>query len=295
MQFDQECAVCLKRRQLEIVGGNLTDPKVQAYMADIEEVLRTAPPGVSAPYCIPGFAAALKKHYGIIDSYAQIKEDANRYALSILPRIRQIAGSAVDPIQMALKFSRTGNYLDFAVLSAEIISAELADAVEHTPEQDLDAVEYGNFRRELAEAKSMLLLADNAGEIVFDMVLVEQIKKAHPQLELFYVVRGGNAQNDATRKDAADVGMDKLVPILDNGSCIPATELDYCGRELLDAIQSADLILAKGQANFESLLGCGLNVYYAFLCKCKRLSRILGMPLMQGMFLCEHRLPELHP
>ena len=78
-------------------------------------------------------------------------------------------------------------------------------------------------------------------------------------------MRGGNAQNDATRADAHAVGMDALVPILDNGSCIPGTELAYCGESLLREFSRADVILSKGQGNFECLLGCGQNVYYLFL------------------------------
>ena len=121
-------------------------------------------------------------------------------------------------------------------------------------------------------------------------MLVEQLQRQYPALRVQYVVRGGNAQNDATRADAHAVGMDALVPILDNGSCIPGTELAYCGETLLREFSRADVILSKGQGNFECLLGCGQNVYYLFLCKCPRLCRILSQPLMQPMLLNERRI-----
>lgn len=294
MKFDEECAACLRRSQLRRVGGDETDPKVKAYMTDIDEVIRTAPRTVSAPYCVPGFARALKQHFGIDDAYADIKRESNESAMAFLPRIREIVAQAEDRVEMALKFSRTGNYFDFAILPADQIRQELAGAVEHTPRQELDPTEFARFRADVKAAKTMLFLADNAGEIAFDLVLAEELKREFPDLDLRYVVRGANAQNDATRADAAAVGMDKLVPILDNGSGIPGTELDYCGQELLEAIREADVILAKGQGNFESLLGCGLNVYYAFLCKCPRLCRILGSEPMTGKLICERRLPELN-
>ena len=89
------------------------------------------------------------------------------------------------------------------------------------------------------------------------------------------------------------MGMDKLVPVIDNGTRISGTELAYIGQQMRDAIESADVILAKGQANFETMATCGHNVYYNFLCKCDRLGKILHVPLFTGMFLNERRMPAV--
>lgn len=290
MQFDAECAGCLYRREYTFALQQPDKAPMGDFLAEVGRIIAEAPANVAAPYCIPGFSAAIRKYYGIEDIYAGIKKQSNELVMQILPQIRRIVEDSDDPLKTALLYSRTGNFLDFAVLDAEKIHAELDSAIENTPKQELDSDEYGRFRADLQKAKQMLILGDNAGEIGFDVVLVEQLRRLYPKLRISYVVRGGNAQNDATRSDAHAVGMDKLVPILDNGSCIPSTELSYLGAELKAAIEQTDVILAKGQANFESMLGCGYNVYYSFLCKCPRLGRILRKPLLQPMFLNDKRL-----
>ena len=140
-----------------------------------------------------------------------------------------------------------------------------------------------------------LILGDNAGEIVFDILLVEQLRKQYPDLEVIYCVRGKNSLNDATREDAAYVGMDKLVRVIDNGTGISGTELDYISDELKQVLSTADVILSKGSGNLESLAGCGLNIYYIFMCKCQRVAKILGCENMTGQFLRERVLPEMYP
>ena len=290
MQFDAECIACLVRRQYELAERQPDRAAQTAFMRDVARTIADAPENVAAPWLVPGFARAAHRHFGITDAFDAIKRESNEHVLALLPRIREIMRTADDPLAMALKFSRTGNYLDFAVLPHDKIARELDSAVENTPAEPLDAAEYAALRADLSAARSVLILGDNAGEIAFDVVLVEQLQKAYPDLHIQYVVRGGNAQNDATRADAHAVGMDALVPILDNGSCIPGTELAYCGEALLREFSNADVILSKGQGNFECLLGCGQNVYYLFLCKCPRLCRILSQPLMQPMLLNDRRI-----
>lgn len=290
MQFDAECIACLVRRQYELAERQPDRTAQTAFMRDVARTIADAPENVAAPWLVPGFARAAHRHFGITDAFDAIKRESNDRVLALLPRIREIVSRADDPLAMALKFSRTGNYLDFAVLPHDKIARELDSAIEKTPAEPLDAAEYAALRADLSAARSVLILGDNAGEIAFDVVLVEQLQKAYPDLLIQYVVRGGNAQNDATRADAHAVGMDALVPILDNGSCIPGTELAYCGEALLREFSNADVILSKGQGNFECLLGCGQNVFYLFLCKCPRLCRILSQPLMQPMLLNERRI-----
>ena len=290
MQFDAECIACLVRRQYEFAERQPDRTAQTAFMRDVARTIADAPENVAAPWLVPGFARAAHCHFGITDAFDAIKRESNDRVLALLPRIREIVGNADDPLATALKFSRTGNYLDFAVLPHDKIARELDSAVENTPSEPLDDTEYAALRADLSAARSLLILGDNAGEIAFDVVLVEQLQRQYPALRVQYVVRGGNAQNDATRADAHAVGMDALVPILDNGSCIPGTELAYCGETLLREFSRADVILSKGQGNFECLLGCGQNVYYLFLCKCPRLCRILSQPLMQPMLLNERRI-----
>lgn len=295
MQFDAHCIECLVHRHYQLAMEQADGEKADLYLRDVLRLILDAPKGVSAPWLTNQFSMAYEKYWPGTDAYAGLKRDSNDLILSLLPKIRPMVEQSADPLNLALKFARTGNFLDFGILTPEIAHKALWDAVEKTPEAELDETVYNAMVQDLEQAKTMLILGDNAGEIVFDLLLVEQLKKQYPKLEILYCVRGRNALNDATRVDAAYVGMDKLVPVLDNGSGISGTEPDYVSAELRQAMDRADLILAKGSGNLESLAGCGLNVYYIFMCKCSRMAKLLSCRNMTGQFLMERTLPPLDP
>lgn len=295
MQFDAHCIECMIRRHFELVKPKGDGVKSDLYLRDLMQIMLDAPKGVSAPYLTYEAAKAYAKYWPGEDPYAQLKQDSNDLVLVLLPKLRPMVETAEDPLAMAMKFSRTGNFLDFGILTPEVAHKALWDAVEKTPDMDLNPAVYTALRKDLQQAKQLLILGDNAGEIAFDLLLVEQLQKQYPALEILYCVRGKNALNDATRADAAYVGMDKLVRVIDNGSGISGTEIDYAGDELKQVLNTADVILSKGSGNMESLAGCGLNVYYIFMCKCLRVAKILGCENMTGQFLREWDLPELDP
>ena len=295
MQFDANCINCLVGREFRLAEEQGGGEAAFLFMKEVLQTFLDAPAGVGAPWLVPGFTAAYHRCFGPGDPYEQIRRDSNRSVLAMLPRLRARTEASPDPLLTALKYARTGNFLDFGILQKDEIERALGAGLEAAPDEPLDPEEYGRLLRDLEGARTMLIIGDNAGEIAFDLLLVEQLRARYPALRLLYAVRGENTQNDATRADAREVGMDRLVPIVDSGCGIPGTELACCGAALREAVQSADVILAKGQGNFETLIRCGYNVYYIFLCKCERLSRLLNKPLMTGMFLNERRIPPFSP
>ncbi len=295
MQFDAYCTQCVLSRECKLAHKLLSPEDAHRHILECLQLIAGAPKGVAAPYLVMLMRKNMAR-YGITqDLYAEEKKDSNDYILAVLPRARTIVENASDSLLTAMKFAQAGNFLDFGVLTREDVDAKIAEAIENAPNAPLDEVEYRNFIEDLQQAKQLLIIGDNAGEIVFDLLLVEQLQKHFPTLCITYSVRGGNCLNDATQEDARYVGMDKLVPIIDNGCSISGTEFGYIGIELQNAIETTDVILAKGQANFETMVTCGHNVYYNFLCKCDRLARILNVPLYTGMFLAERRLGEITP
>lgn len=295
MQFDAHCVECLVHRHHRLAMQKDDGAKAFAYIKDVMQIILDAPAGVSAPWLTGEFTKAYAKYWPGEDAYAKLKQDSNELVLELLPKIRPLVEQAEDPLAMAMQFSRTGNFLDFGILTPDVAHKALWEAVEQTPQTLLEPIAYGQLKKDLEKAKSLLILGDNAGEIVFDMLLVEQLQKQYPTLDVTYCVRGANAMNDATREDAASVGMDKLCRVIDNGSGISGTELDYIGEELKNTLDTADIILSKGSGNMESLVGCGLNVYYIFMCKCKRMAKILGCENMSAQFLREKALPPMEP
>lgn len=295
MQFDSYCSVCMLNREFKIAHKYLSPEQANDYIREAMYIMSTAPKDVSAPYLIPLLRDLLQK-YGVEgDTYGKEKRESNDYVLAILPQIQQTVDAAQDPLLTALKFAQVGNFLDFGVLSKDDVDDIIGKAIADAPNAPIDETEYAHFVKDLKAAKKLLIIGDNAGEIVFDTVLVKQIKKQLPSLSVTYAVRGGNCLNDATREDAAYVGMDQLVNVIDNGTRISGTELAYIGQEMRAAIESADVILSKGQANFETLSLSGYNIYYNFLTKCDRLCKILDTPKFTGMFLNERRMKRISP
>lgn len=133
----------------------------------------------------------------------------------------------------------------------------------------------------------MVCLMDNSGEIVFDKIFISLIKEIYPEIIIDVVVMGKPVHNDATIIDAEEVGLSKIANVIDNGTDIPGTQLNEINIEVKEKIDNADLIISKGQGNFETLFGCGKNIYYIFLCKCDLFTKRFNMEKFQGIFINE--------
>ena len=284
--IDSYCLLCHLRRNLELVRPLGTEQQTMAFAKDMMRMYLAAPEGVSAPWFSPQTAELLHKHYGLdIDRFRQEKIDSNRFVLERLPMLREKVTSAEDSVFAGLQFAILGNYLDFSALQGQVSFAKLSQMLDNALDMELDQEVYGEFCRELEAGKRLLYLTDNAGEIGFDRIFAETIAQRYPHLEITFCVRGGIAQNDATREDAAAVGLP--FPVIDNGNRVPGTQLDMLGLEAKQALETADVIFAKGMANTETMYGCGYNVYYAFLIKCQRFMDRFGKPMFTPMLVKE--------
>lgn len=286
LSVDSKCLLCHLERNVRTARALGTEEQATAFARDLMKMYLAAPQNVSSPWFAPQTAQLFHDHYGLdIDRFRQEKADSNRFVLERLPRLQEKAAAAVDPVLAGLKLAILGNYLDFSALQGKVNFGELDDMLDKAMEMELDASVYNSLCRELSLRKTLLYLTDNAGEIGFDRVFAEMLHQRWPHLQITFCVRGGPALNDATREDAALVGVP--FPVIDNGNCIPGTQLDMLSQEAKDAIAAADVIFAKGMANVETMLGCGYNVYYAFLVKCQRFVDRFQKPLMTPMLVKE--------
>lgn len=284
--FDEICRECFLRRNLALVQSLGTEEKNAEFLSKLNHLIDSAPKGVASPWFAPHLAALLHEMYGLdMDRFRQEKAESNRFVLKRMEQIRQKVATAPDPVYAGLQFAILGNYIDFSALAGEVSYEKLDELLQSALEMELEASVYADFCRELETGKKLLYLTDNAGEIGFDRILGEEIAKKYPHLEIVFCVRGGPANNDATREDAAAVGIP--FPVIDNGNRIPGTQLELLGQEAREAMDSADVILAKGQGNAETLLGCGYNIYYAFLVKCIRFIQRYHKPKLTPMFVKE--------
>ena len=284
--IDTQCLLCHLRRNLETVKPLGTEEQAMAFAKDLMRLYLEAPEGVSSPWFNPQTSDLMLKHYGLpLDRMKEEKALSNRFVLERLDLIREKVESAEDPVFAGLQFAVLGNYLDFAALQGQVSFEKLEAMLDQAFEMDLDRAVYADFCKELESGKKLLYLTDNAGEIGFDRIFAEEIARKYPHLEITFCVRGEIIINDATRADAEAVGIP--FPVIDNGNRVPGTQIDLLGQEALDALNAADVILAKGMANCETMFGCGYNVYYAFLVKCQRFVERFCKPMLTPMLVKE--------
>lgn len=284
--IDTQCLLCHLRRNLETVRPLGTEEQAMAFAKDLMRLYLEAPEGVSSPWFNPQTSDLMLKHYGLpLDRMKAEKELSNRFVMERLDLIREKVQSAADPVFAGLQFSILGNYLDFAALQGQVSFEKLDQMLDTAFDLELDRQIYADFCKELETGKKLLYLTDNAGEIGFDRIFAEEIARKYPHLEITFCVRGEIIINDATRADAEAVGIP--FPVIDNGNRVPGTQIDLLGKEALDALNAADVILAKGMANCETMFGCGYNVYYAFLVKCQRFVERFQKPMLTPMLVKE--------
>ena len=284
--IDSYCLVCFLQRNIELVRPLGTEAQTTAFAKKIMQLYLDAPEGVSAPWFGPAVADLLHEMYGLdIDRFRQEKIDSNRFVMERLEHIREKVRSAPDPVLAGLQFAIQGNYLDFAALRDQVSFDTLDEMLDKAKEMELDSAVFADLRRDLERGSKLLYLTDNAGEIGFDRIFAEEIARKYPHLQITFCVRGGPANNDATREDAAAVGIP--FPVIDSGNRIAGTQIDMLSGEARQALETADVVIAKGMANTETMYGCGCNVYYAFLVKCQRFIDRFGKPMFTPMLVKE--------
>ena len=286
MRLDAQCILCLLKRHSETAAKCANEAQVTAFTRDLMRLLCDGPADMSAPFYTPGITKLFTEHFGFADDrFADEKEASNRYAMARLEKLTELVRSAADPLYAGLQGAILGNYIDFSALQGEVSFEKLDEMLEKLHTIQVDGQTFDRLRSDLEHGKELLYLTDNAGEIVFDRVWLEVIRDTFPGLSITVCVRGGPAQNDATLADAEAVGMP--FPVIGNGTRIPGTVLELASEELKAALAKADVIIAKGQANVETLLdtGHGYNIYYAFLVKCKRFIDRFGKEKLTPMLV----------
>ena len=279
MRISPSCAVCLYDKQ-----AHLSDDPV--YLGKIKDMLDNRSPEDTTPYMVYRFGLLFEERFGKQPSYEKVKKQYNDLVISMENGLRKKIEEAADPVKMSLVYARIGNYIDFGALNDvnEETFLSLFDDIQLN-EAELKTMD--SFLEQCQKAKSFLLITDNCGEIVCDKLFVEQLHKRFPELHIHVMVRGGEALNDATLKDALYIGMDQVAELCSNGKALAGTIYEFLSEEAKQVLDTSDVILAKGQANYESLSGQGRHIFYSFLCKCDYFVRKFNVPKLSGMFIEE--------
>lgn len=210
-------------------------------------------------------------HLSNSDLYAVEKLKANDILLKKYAYWVTIVNQSEDPLFTAAKLSVIGNIIDYG---AQSVNDNISDQIESFYPKDLKIDRTTTLKNEISKAESVLYLGDNCGEIVFDKLFITTMK--HPNIT--YVVRGAPVINDVTLEDAKQVGMDKICRVISNGYDAPSTLIDSCSDEFVEAYNRADLIISKGQGNFEGLVeSAHPNIFFLLIAKCNSIAKLLGV------------------
>ncbi len=284
MIFTADCMYCLINRQYKDIT-HISDVKAKSeFMREVLDVIHNAPTGVSAPVVFAQISRIHEKYFGKVYDFAYEKKKYNDLMLLIEDKLRIRVKEEPDSLLYALKLSRAGNYIDFGALS-EVDDDKLFSLIENCAATPIDEVEYLSFTKSLQSSQTLVFLTDNCGEVVCDKILIDTIKELYPHVQIRVIVRGEAALNDVTIDDALYVGLDKIAEIYSNGTNIAGTSLNDVPSDIREMIESADMVISKGQANFETLCGCGLNIFYILLCKCDLYAKIFDMQKFEGIFI----------
>ena len=287
MKLNSKCMACqIRKQEAKIRHFNDEDRKKQ-YMEAIRQRFDD---------CVPSISTELKKFYcsfwGVpMEDFTRINKEYDQLMLDLEAELRSTIRYSEDPLKAALIYARTGNYIDFAALP-EVSKETALSLIKSENKDDLDEQEYRQFCQDMKKAENVVYITDNCGEIVLDKIAIQILKKIFPNIRITALVRGLPAGNDATMEDAEFCGLTDVVPVLGNGNDVGGTWLHGISTHARELLYNADVIIAKGQGNYETLHGCGLNIYYLFLCKCDWFQQLFHAKLLQGMFINEKRAPK---
>ncbi|MCR5798371.1 MAG: ARMT1-like domain-containing protein [Eubacterium sp.] len=280
MKISEKCVKCLYDKQAKRASYH------GEYLAEIKKIIDNRTDSDSAPYMVYKFNKVYERYFGAVKSLCEEKKKYNNMVLEMETRLREKILQSEDPLKTALVLSRIGNYIDFAAqddIDDETFLELFSDIVMRDDEQSA----YESFLEQCQRGKRFLLIADNCGEIVLDKLFVEELQKHFPHLEVYVMVRGAEIQNDATLEDANYVGIQNVAKLVTNGAAIPGVVYSKLDSEARNIFLESDVILAKGQGNYESLSGNGWHIFYTFLCKCEGFTERFNVSKLTGMFVEE--------
>jgi len=270
-----ECIPCFIKQSLEAAHMATDDEEIQTEV--LREVMKHLQ-NISLTNSPPELSREVHKIIREItkskDPYKKVKDQSNEMAKKEYPYLKKLVNESDDPLLMAIKLSIVGNVIDFGTTNRFNID----DMIDNAVKREFDANSYPQFKRTLEQSETILYLADNTGEIFFDKLLLEELAKRQKQIT--YVVKANPIINDALVGDAEFAGIDKLATIIEGDSgqklSFPGMILSYSSKNFLEIFESSDMVLSKGQGNYEGLSDVDRDVFFMLVVKCPLVAQDIG-------------------
>lgn len=271
MKSDHRCFFCFTRAFEKLIEKEKISVEAKnSFTLDMINLYHKKWDQLMSPEFSRELHLILKSYTHNSDPYRKEKKENNDQAINLLPELNNIIHKSEDPFTTTLRLAIAGNIIDFAASDKFDLISTIRKAltgkfaIDHSPE----------LRNKIKNAGNILYLGDNAGEIVFDKLFIEELK--HPNLT--FAVRGAPVINDATIEDSEYIGMKEAAHVISNGYDAPSTILDKSAAEFQKHFREADLIISKGQGNLEGLLPHRDNrIFYLLLVKCDVIAEIMNV------------------
>ncbi len=279
-----ECVPCFVRQALD--ASRMAGPDPAVHERVLRETLRLAAEmrfDRSPPWMGQQIHRLLRDATGDPDPYREVKARSNALALSLYPGLKRQVASSADAFEAAVRLAIAGNVIDFGC-GSRITEDQIRRSIEDATRDPIDDEAVAALRQAVSGASDVLYLADNAGEIVLDRLLIEEL----PVDRVTVVVRGGPVINDATRADAEAAGLTDLVSVMDNGADVPGTILAQCSPAFRERFARSDLVIAKGQGNYETLSDAEREIFFLLKAKCPVIAQDIGCEIGQ-IVVCHGR------
>jgi len=280
MRIFLDCIPCFIRQALD--AARMATDDTQIHEQVVREVLVLAKDldmSQSPPVIGQKIHRVIRECVGVDDPYRDVKGQFNNAALQLYPKMRTCIIESKNRLETAIRLAIAGNIIDFGV-NSHLQESELEGTISDCLAAEFSDMQSGPFQQALNEAEKILYIADNAGEIIFDRLLIEQL----PIEKVTVVVKGSPVINDATMEDAVLAGLPRIVEVIDNGSDGPGTILETCSQAFTDRFKEADLVIAKGQGNYETLSDIEKNIFFILKVKCPVIARDLDCEVGEMIF-----------
>ncbi|PLV58765.1 DUF89 domain-containing protein [Thermotoga sp. KOL6] len=290
LRADERCLICSLRQAENLLKKTINSPEKRwVIFREIFRIMSEMKWGLKPLEVNGEIHRFIMEYVKVEDPFKEEKERSNEMALKVVEMFKAEILNSADPVYSAAKLAASGNLIDLGIPGWKV--EDIFEKLHEAYERPFDREDYEKFREALENASTLFYVADNAGEIVFDKFFMEVLKQQNPSLEIIVAVRGRPIINDATIEDAKQIGLDEVALVIDSGVEEPGVILDKATNEFRKAFFESDLVVSKGQGNFEGLYEEERsNLFFLLTAKCDFVAEILKVPVSGKVFVSSESL-----
>jgi uncharacterized protein with ATP-grasp and redox domains len=278
-----ECVPCIVKQAISTLRvSGCSDKTERKVIAEVLKRLKNIDYGLSPAANSEIAYVTFREIAGIEDPYYDLKRKYNRLALDVYPELEKSANSSKDRLYTAAKAAIAGNVIDLGIDIKKAITLDFKNIIRDLPQMNLAVDDYDKFKELLKNSVNILYISDNTGEIVFDKIFIKELARLGKKVVL--TVKSGPIINDATMEDAVEVNFDGLARVIETGNNNIGINLNNSSKTFLEEFKKADLIVAKGQGNFETLDVISSDIFFLLKAKCESIARELGVGYLDIVF-----------